>query len=824
MTHPLHWPQVEALFDAAWELPDAERRAWILAQPASEAVRRAACDLLDAAIASERFLDAEADAGTTDTDATTVDRLAPGDRAGAWRVLRNLGRGGMGEVYEVERADGQFTQRAALKVITRADARAWDGFNHERQILAHLDHPGIARLIDGSLLEGGTPFMVMELVDGAPIDAWCESHGASLDARVALVQQACEALAHAHGKLVVHHDLKPSNLLVDAGGRVRLIDFGIARLAGQESGAAVAALSQDYAAPEQATGAGTSTATDVHGLAAVLYRLVSGKPPRNTAGLSPAAALARIVSTPPRPLREATDAGRWRSGSAERALFEDLDAILAKALATDPAHRYATVDQFCDELAQARQRGPVAARAHEPSHRMARQLHRHRWSVAAGATVLLSLAVGLGLALGQAREAARQRDQALGEQKRLEAVQQALFLMFRGAGELRGGEATAADVLGHAAQRVQDEFDRNPGEAAPILHALGELNFLITDYEAAAPMLERLAGASSAQVDPRLIAAGRYDLAQVRFRQGDAAAARPLLAQAQAFWRSDLARWESRLVDSRLLESQLTKAEGDVDGAIALLREGLQRRIALSGAQHRETGIFHNNLGVALFGAGRMDEARDAFQSARAVWQATGLQQTPDALNTLNNWGAVEVASGRPTQAEPLFREAVDLRRRYYGPSAATAALLSNHGKLLLATGRPEDALPVLREAAAMGARFAGHGSLHHVAALSGQSEAELALQRIEAAALSAETALAAALETLGRDHPGTGMASLAVAAVAGHQQRWGDADALLREVERIATSAGPAGARLTAQASVLRDRYRVPGNRPGPGTATPAP
>ena len=819
MTSNLEWQQVEALFDAAWELPEGERRGWILAQDAPDAIRAQACALLDAASLSTHFLEPEAAA-----QEASPDRLQAGDRAGAWRVLRHLGRGGMGEVYEVERADGQFTQRAALKVIGHADASAWQRFHNERQILAHLDHPGIARLIDGSLLEGGTPFMVMEYVDGAPIDAWCDARGAGLRDRVQLVQQACEALAHAHGKLVVHHDLKPSNLLVDPQGRVRLIDFGIARLAGQGLDAGHGAMSQDYAAPEQATGHDTSTATDVHGLAAVLFRLVSGRAPRNTAGLSPVAAIARIVGTPPPPLGEATDPSRWRDSGAERALFADLEAILARALAPDPAQRYQTADQLRAELQQALERGPVQARLGERGHRLSRQLFRHRWTAAAAAVVVLSLAIGLGVAVAQAREAARQRDQALSEQARLEAVQQALFLMFRSAGELKGGDATAADVLGNAAQRVQDQFARDPAEAAPILHALGELNFLITDYEAAAPLLERLAKTDAAGVDPALVAAGRYDLAQVRFRQGDPDAARPLLAQAQAFWRQDLSRWESRLVDSRLLEAQLIKAGGDVDGAVALLREGLQRRIALSGAQHRETGIFHNNLGVALFGVGRMDEARASFQAARSVWQATGMEQTPDALNTLNNWGAVEIASGRPDVAEPLFREAVDLRRRYYGPSAATAALLSNHGKLLLMTGKPGQALPALREAAAMGAQFAGHGSLHHVAALSGQSEAELALTRTTDAERSADAALSAALETLGRDHPGTAMASLAMAAVRGEQARPGEAQALLVEAERIAAAVGPPGARIGAQAAVLRDRYRLPGNRPAPGTATPSP
>ncbi len=823
MHEPDCWALVESLFDAAWELPESERRAWVQAQPYAADVLDEVLRLLDAAGRSEGFLSTQ-DAGHGTGESSPAPML-PGERAGVWRIVRPIGRGGMGDVYEVERADGHFVQRAALKRIARAGSGDWSRFQVERATLARLEHPGIARLIDGGLLDDGRPFMVMELVDGLPIDIWCERHGLDWAARVRLIVQVCDALTYAHGKLVVHRDLKPSNVLVDRDGRARLIDFGVAHLVdGAEPEHAAAPLSLAYAAPEQIEGAPVSTATDVHGVAATLYRLVAGRPPRNLADTAASIAVVKALEMPP--VRLARMPLAKPSSGAARAMLADLDAILAKGLASETAVRYATVSAFSDDLQRALERGEVAARRNEPRHRLHRTLWRLRWPLTAAAAIGTSLAVGLGLSLGYANQAARERDQARREQARLEAVQQSVFHMFRSAGELKGGSATASDVLESTAQRIDDEFARDPAQAAPILHALGELYFLITDYEAAQPLLRRLAAADPAIVDPALIAAARYDLAQVLYRRSDPAGARPLLEQAQQFWASDPKRWDSRMVDSRLLQAQLIRDAGERDAAVALLQEALARRIELSGPHHRETGIFHNNLGVARYSNGQIDAARASFGAATEVWRASGLAQSPDALNTLNNWGSLELASGNLEAAEPLLREAVALRRRLYGPSAATAALLNNYGKLLLQQSRSESALPVLQDAAAMGAQFAGHGSLHHVAALAATAEAHLDLGHREAGAKDATTALDAALATLGPDHVGTALASLTMARLRLDEHRPREAVALLDEAERIATASGPSGARLIAQAATLRERLAPAARpaRPAPDTARPSP
>ncbi len=805
------WRRVEALVDVALEWPEPQRLTRLGAADEPPHIIQAARRLLASIQASEGFLDAP----SSHVEPSTVHRLSPGERAGLWSIVRWIGRGGMGDVYEVERADGAFSQRAALKVAVQRDGGLAEGFGRERRILARLEHPGIARLIDGAVLTDGRPYMVMEYVEGQSVDEYVHVRQLGARERIALMLEVADALAFAHAHLVVHRDIKPSNILVDATGRARLIDFGVAGFAGDAIGDGMA-LSIDYAAPEQLQGREVSVATDVFALAAVLRRLLVQAPTHEASTRPAPVALARALSAASSPITRA--AVFPAQGTLVRGVLRaDLEAILAKALQPEPEARYASVERFADDVRQALRRGRIEARVDERGHRMRRTAYRLRWILASSALLLL----GLGVTLWQATEVARQRDVAIREQARLEAVQQAVFHMFRSAGELKGGGATASDVLGNAAQRIQDEFERAPQQGAPVLHALGELYFLITDYAAAKPLLQRLADADPAHVDPALIAAGRYDLAQVLLRQGDATAARPLLAAAQGYWHGEPSRWESRLVDSRLLEAQLLRQEGAVEQAIDLLRAALARRVALSGAHHRETGVFHNNLGVSLFAAGDLAGAREAFIAANEVWAKSGLDDSPDALNTLNNWGAVEMTAGHPEAAEPIFERAVALRRRFYGPSAATAALVSNHGKTLLAIGRAADARIALDEAATMAAQYAGRGSVHHVSALAGAAEAALLAGDLAIAEADAVTALDSALGALGADHPAVAIASLALAGVRASQSRPDEAVRLLQEVDRIATaSPGATAQRLARQADVLRVRHALPVGR----TTKPAP
>ena len=790
------WAEIETLFDEALARPADERETFIHASTSGDtALANEVLALLDAAENSEGFL-----AGSVPRPESRD--LEAEQRLGAWKIVMPLGRGGMGEVYEVERADGEYRQRAALKRMRSLPESQVTRFQMERQMLAEFDHPGIARLLDGGLAGDGRPFMVIEFVEGLPIDAHSERLGLQARERIALILEVADALAHAHGKLIVHRDIKPSNILVTDEGRTKLIDFGVAKqLAPGSDAATELPISIAYVAPELLEGHMAGTASDVYGIAATLYELLAGHPPINVEGLAIGAAVRRVAEDVPAPLgRDAIP--------DDIALRRDISAILARALRKEPGARYATVEAFAEDLARALAGRPVAARRHERGYAIGRFIRRRKWPIAAIAALMLALGVGLGVALWQANEVRLQRDAALHEQARMQAVQQYLHFMLRSSAESGGADVDVEHILRDAAARVIDQFDRDPERGGPVLHALGELYFNIADYEAAEPLLRRLTEAPG--VSPELAAAAAYDLAQVRLRQARPDEAADLLERAQSFWSSAPQRWESALLDSRLVEARLLRDRGEVERAVELLQDNLVVRTRLNGPTHRETGVYHNDLGVMLTAAGRPDEAIRAFQAALGVWRVNGLDNGPDALNTLNNLAALHVLSGRAGDAEPLFRRAVDLRRQLYGDSAATAALLSNYGKTLIQLDRFTEAVPVLEEAVVMARAHAGTHSLHYASASAGLSEARLEAGEIDRAERETEHALAQVRDNLGEGHPATAVLKVALGrlrAARGHQA---EADAMLNQAQDIFGGLGTAGIPQIEAIDRIRARYRL--------------
>ena len=792
----MDWGRVEQVFDEAMEQSPDARLDYVRAALADAPTLQAeVIGLINAADASGDFLE---------LPAVEAAALEAGARIGDWRIVGPIGAGGMGQVYRVQRADGAFEQDAALKIMRPLPPAFWARFQAERQILANLEHPGVARLLDGGLGPNNRPFMVMEYVDGAPIDAWAATRKLTPAARGRLILQAAEAVAHANAKLVVHRDIKPSNILVTDEGRTRLIDFGVARLMTTgDARRTETPISIEYVAPELLEGQAASVMTDVYGLAATLYELLSGRAPVPVQGEAVAIAVRRIAEEIPPPVSSLI-----RPAIRDRGLARDLDAVLGRALRKEPGERYSTVESFTADLRRALDGQPVQARSGETGYAMRRFLRRRRWPIAAGVAIVASLSVGLGLALDQAARAERERDAARRDQARVEAVQQYLYFMLRNAAETGGPDADASEILDNAAAQVMAQFETDPDQGGPILKMLGELYFYLNDYEAAEPILTRLVEAE--RVDPALRASAAYDLGQVQLRQGNLERAAALVTQAQTFWNADPVRWRSEIVDSRLVEARVLRDQGDVEAAIELLRTNLPQRVAISGANHRETGIFHNDLGVMLVAAGRPEEAMPSFRSALAVWRAIGLETSPDALNTLNNLAALEVLSGRPEQAEPLFRRAVEIRRRYYGASAATAALLSNYGKTLVQLDRAEQAVPVLQEAADMARSTAGAGSLHFASATAGLSEALLNAGQTDQAARVAEAGLREVRAALAPGHPGVGVAAVGLGRVRAAQGRDDEARALLDEAVAALEPLGPAAAAQIRAIEQIRTQYAL--------------
>ncbi|MGH9723206.1 MAG: serine/threonine protein kinase, partial [Bryobacteraceae bacterium] len=339
-------------------------------------------------------------------------RSPEGVRIGPYRLLRQIGRGGMGAVYLAERADGQFEQQVAIK-LTRFEhesAHTLRRFLAERQILSRLEHAGIARLFDGGATEQGRPYFVMEYVDGTPLNTWCGERKLSIHDRLRLFLRVCDAVEYAHRNLVVHRDLKPANILVTAAGSVKLLDFGIAKLLASEDDApaetqtGVRPFTPDYAAPEQLLGEPITTVTDVYGLGAVLYELLSGRRPLKISSRS-WTELERVIvhQEPIAPSAAAT-------GADSRALAGDLDTICLKCLQKDPERRYPSVSSLTDDIRRYLGGLPVLARKDTLAYRTSKFLRRHRWAVGAVAAVFL-LVSGFAVALAvQSARVARERD------------------------------------------------------------------------------------------------------------------------------------------------------------------------------------------------------------------------------------------------------------------------------------------------------------------------------------------------------------------------------------------------------------------------------
>ncbi len=346
--------------------------------------------------------------------------VTAGERLGAWALIEPIGEGGMGTVWRARRADGRFEGEAAIKLLRTGlfDAASQERFRREGAILARLRHPGIAQLLDAGVTERGQPYLVLELVHGERIDRWCDARGLGVRQRVELFGQVLDAVAAAHGQLVIHRDLKPSNILVDETGRVKLLDFGIARLLGDEAAPGLTregafALTPEYAAPEQFEGGVLSMATDVYALGIVLFELLAGVNPRATrAGEGPMAHMRAAL--------EGTGSRASAVGPADRrrALSGDLDKVLAKALRQEPAGRYATASAFADDLRAYLGHRPVAARPDAMSYRLSKFVRRNRLGVALGAAAALVAVIGIASTLWQAERIAEEAARARVEEHR----------------------------------------------------------------------------------------------------------------------------------------------------------------------------------------------------------------------------------------------------------------------------------------------------------------------------------------------------------------------------------------------------------------------
>jgi serine/threonine-protein kinase len=574
------------------------------------------------------------------------------ERIGRYRIVSEIGHGGMGAVYLAER-DDDFHQRVAIKVVRGVlGEHGLRRFRAERQILASLNHPCIAQLIDGGTTAEGLPYLVMEYVDGVALNTYCDAHALTTGQRLALFCRIADAVSHAHRSLVVHRDLKPSNILVTADGTPKLLDFGIAKLLDASDDATLLTapsmqlLTPEYASPEQVRNAPITTSTDIYSLGVVLYELVAHRRPY------------RLISK----LREELEYVVCQQDPPRPGIAADLDTIVLHAMEKDPAPRYASVDHFVEDIRAVSRGRPIQARPSTWRYRSARFVRRHRVGVATAA-IFTIVVIGFAIALGfTAARAARERNTS-------DRVTALLVELFSGSSQsARGENVTASELLQQGTERVRRELADRPDLQARVLDAIGSIYIGLGLPEKAQSVLKKSADArSSAGAMDSLDRARTLSLLAETLRERrQFAAAEPLAREAVAMGRRvigrkspQVAQWGNTL---GLIEHELGKrAEAE-----ALFVENAQIFRDTLGPEHPMVGTSLLNLSMSLRARGDFAGAEMRAREALAIHRYTFGSATADSLREV---AAGVEGQGRLREAEELLREEVAIRRQTYGPA-----------------------------------------------------------------------------------------------------------------------------------------------------------
>jgi len=687
------WAEVEAALEAALQVPRGEREALLRRLAAGdEALRREVESLLGAHDAADDFLETSAEnfarpfVGDLPDD-PALDEVV-GSTIGRYTVRRELGRGGFGRVYLADRADGQFEQRVALKLVKRGmDTDEIVGrFLRERQILARLEHANIARLLDGGVSDDGRPYFVMEYVEGLPITEHCDRRRLSVDARLRLFATVCRAVQYAHRNLVVHRDIKPTNVLVTEAGEVKLLDFGIAKVLDEGDSAATVArgpnvglMTPDYASPEQIAGNPVTTVSDVYQLGVLLYELLTGHRPHTGMQGDRLAVLRSILEVEPR--RPSTVLGHAgevaiaaRSGAGvdrlRRRLKGDLDGIVLKALRKEPDRRYPSAEDLAGDIERHLAHLPVHVGAGAGFvYHAGKFVRRHRLLVGAGAFVaLLSLGFGAFYTARMRTERDRARREA---DKALEGARllRGFFRSWDPDASDRGA-VSAAQVLAGSARQAERELHEQPETLAATLSVLGDLNTSIGEMSTADGLIGR-----AQAIQERLPDSPGADLAATLARRGRLQLERGDLRGAESAYRRSLDLHRALLGASH---PETLVVESDLAGAIqasqrlgeaeALFRDVVAR---LASARNPQVLEAKTNLGYALFLQARYPEAVAILRPTLASCRATYGAMHPLTLRTMRSLASSLRNPNELGEAEALGRESHRLMRGLYGDERA---------------------------------------------------------------------------------------------------------------------------------------------------------
>ncbi len=664
------WQSIKSLFEQALTLPEEERAAFVKnAAGSDEQVRKKVLDMLRADSGPDSFLeDSCFDAAMLwEAEANKEDYY--GRRVGLYRIEAHIGEGGMGNVYLAARED-DFHKKVALKILKRGmdTDTLLKRFRQERQILANLDHPNIARLLDGGSTEDGLPYLVMEYIEGQPLTEYCDERRLGLVERLRLFVKVCRAVEYAHQNLVIHRDIKPSNIIVDKDGAPRLLDFGIARILDPDSGEpreltmeGARVSTPEYASPEQLRGGVITTASDIYSLGVLLYKLLTGRRPQQQGRGG------RDERPPQKPGLLVRARGEAPPGMSpdrlSRRLRGDLDNIILKALNRRPERRYASVGQFAEDIDRHLRGMPVLARGDGASYRMMKFASRHRWAIGAVVIIFLTL---VGAVVGISQQAAIAGEEAKKARQTLAFVEK----MLSAADPLESGrELTVEQLLDAAAGRIPEELAEQPAIESDIRSILGEAyqnlgiyEKALTQFEANIALIKKMGwlGGEKEANAYRELAVGVHYLAE--YGRADSLYRKALEIYRQAGDTLSVA-YGTALNDFGTLPLD----QGNYEKAIDIFKESLRISRLTMDKNDVQIGITYNNLALAYDDFGAYARADTAYKQALEIFRLNYGDEHPEIANTLNNYAFVKLNVGDTLASLKLHERALAMYGRLAG-------------------------------------------------------------------------------------------------------------------------------------------------------------
>jgi len=714
------WQRIQSIFHDAADVPEAQRKTFVEAACGDDQeLIREVVAMLDQDASGHSLLDRNLADIAHETFSQSARPSLILKEIGPYRILRLLGEGGMGVVYLAERSD--LGTHVAFKVLRDAwlsPARR-ERFATEQRTLAQLNHPSIARIYDADILDDGTPWFVMEYVDGSPLTQYCRKLNCSVEQRLLLFRLVCEAVQHAHSHAVIHRDLKPSNIVVKNDGTVRLLDFGIAKqlesldLAVDQTMTGFRMMTPAYASPEQVRGDRVGVSTDVYSLGVILYELLTGQLPFDLSGLTPAEAGTVITEhepgKPSAAVRRSTGSAAYsRFLSLGKTAWADLDGLCLNALHKDPSRRYPSVEALIRDIDHYLNGEPLEARPDAWQYRIVKFVRRNRRAVAVTAVSAILI---VGLVVFFTLRVAKARDAALAEAARTQRIQQFMINLFQG-GDAAAGPSESLRVITVVNRGVQQakNLSHDPKVQAELFENLGSIYQKLGKFDEADGLLrsaldrrKSLFGADSREVAESLTALGLLRSDQAHLEEAE-----QLVRDGLEMARRHLPPNHPALAKASLAYGKVLAQRGFYDRAIDALNEAVRLQSA-PGVAPADLATSLSMLADAHYSAGHYDVCRSLYTRVLDMHRQIYDSRHPLIADDLGSLAAVERDLGFYSEAEQLDRQALDIVQSYYGHDhPQTAGRLTALAESLTYEKKYDEAVAALEQALAIQERVYG--------------------------------------------------------------------------------------------------------------------